>query len=246
MNDPRNRLTLASAANGPAPRVQADDGVQVLIADADGLARGMMRFALRDSEQIAAVHSAGNGREALELARYFRLDVAIVDTAVPPSGGLALVRSLVGTVPDLRVLTVASVNDERTAIAGLRAGAIGHIGKDVVPESLADLVLRAADGEVIVPQWAMSALLGALRDVPDSGWRPLRSRLTTREWEIVELLEEGASTHRIAEHLVLSRMTVYSHTKSILRKLGVNSRHDAVIAAERLRREEAVSRHRTR
>jgi DNA-binding NarL/FixJ family response regulator len=246
MTDQRHRLRLAPTSNWPAPRVQANGGVQVLIADADGLARGMMRFALRDSEQIAAVHSAGNGREALELARYFRPSVAIVDTAVPPSGGLALVRSLVDTVPDVRVLTVASVNDERTAIAGLRAGAVGHIGKDVDPKSLANLVVRAADGEVIVPQWAMTALLEALREAPDSGWRPLRSRLTTREWEIVELLEDGASTHRIAEHLVLSPMTVYSHTKSILRKLGVNSRQDAVIAAERLRREEAVSRHRTR
>ena len=246
MKDPRNGLRLAPAVNGTAARAQTDTRVEVLIADADGLARGMMRFALRDSEQIAAVHSAGTGREALELARYFRPGVAIVDAAVPPSGGLALVRSLVGTVPDLRVLTLAPANDERTAIAGLRAGAVGHIGKDVDPESLADLVVRAADGEVIVPQWAMAALLEALREVPDSGWRPLRSRLTTREWEIVELLEDGASTQRIAEHLVLSPMTVYSHTKSILRKLGVNSRRDAVTAAERLRRQEAVSGNRPR
>ena len=97
---------------------------------------------------------------------------------------------------------------------------------------------------MIISQWLMPAVLEALREVPDSGWRPLRSRLTTREWEIVELLEGGATTQQIADRLVLSPMTVYSHTKSILRKLGVNSRRDAVIAAERLRREEALSRHR--
>jgi len=138
------------------------------------------------------------------------------------------------------VLTV-SIKDDRTAIAALRAGAVGHIGKDVDPEELAELVIRAADGEVVVSQWLMPALLEALREVPDSGWRPLRSRLTTREWEIVELLGEGATTQRIAERLVLSPMTVYSHIKSVLRKLGVNSRREAVIAAERLRREEALT-----
>ena len=239
MTDPRNGLRLAPAVNLSDPRADTDSGVQVLIADADGLARRMMRFALHDSQQIAAVHCAGNGRDALQLARYFRPGIAIVDAALPPSGGLECVRTLVGTMPALRVLTASSVNDERIAVAALRAGAVGHIGKDIDPDGLAELVVRAADGEVIVPQWAMTALLEALREVPNSGWRPLRSRLTTREWEIVELLEEGASTRRIAEELVLSPMTVYSHTKSILRKLGVNSRSEAVIAAERLRRQEA-------
>jgi DNA-binding CsgD family transcriptional regulator len=70
----------------------------------------------------------------------------------------------------------------------------------------------------------------------------LRSRLTTREWEIIELLGEGASTEHIAERLVLSPTTVYSHIKSVLRKLGVHSRGDAVAAADRLRREEAPGR----
>jgi DNA-binding NarL/FixJ family response regulator len=228
----------------PAPPwTDARGGVRVLIADADGLARSMMRFALSNSERIAAVHGAGNAREALELASYFQPGVAIVDTVVPPRGGLELVRALLRAVPDTRVLTLSAVNDHRTAIGALRAGAVGHIGRDVDPEELTELVVRAADGEVVVAQWLMPALLAALREVPDSGWRPLRSRLTTREWEIVELLEEGATTQRIADRLVLSPMTVYSHTKSVLRKLGVNSRRDAVIAAERLRREEALTQH---
>lgn len=241
MNGPPNSSQVGAVLRLPRSRAEADDGVRVLIADADGLARGMMRYALRNSDRIAVVHGAGNSREALELARYFRPGVAIVDTVVPPRGGLELVRMLLLAVPDIRVLTV-SVDDHRTAIAALRAGAVGHIAKDIDPEGLAELVVRAAEGEVIVSQRLMPALLDALREVPDSGWRPLHSRLTTREWEIVELLREGATTQRIADQLVLSPMTVYSHTKSIMRKLGVNSRRDAVIAAERLRREEALTR----
>jgi DNA-binding NarL/FixJ family response regulator len=213
----------------------------VLIADADGLARGMMRFALANSDRIAVVHVAANGREALEIARYYQLSVAIVDTDVPPRGGLEVVERLLLDVPGIRVLTM-SVNDHPAAIAALRAGAVGHIDKGgIAPDRIAEVVARAANGEVIVSDRLMPALLGALREVPASGWRPLRSRLTTREWEIVELLGEGATTQWIADRLVLSPMTVYSHTKSILRKLGVNSRREAVIVAERLRREEALT-----
>jgi two-component system, NarL family, response regulator LiaR len=227
------------AAPAP-PWTDAGGGVRVLIADADGLARSMTRFALSNSERIATVHAAGNAREALELARYFRPGVAIVDTAVPPGGGLELVRALLRAMPDIRVLTLSAVNDHRTAIAALRAGAVGHIGRDVDPEQLAALVIRAADGEVMVAGWLMPALLAALREVPDSGWRPLRSRLTNREWEIIEMLSAGATTEGIAEQLVLSPATVYSHVKSLLRKLGVRSRREAVIAGARLRREEAL------
>ena len=85
----------------------------------------------------------------------------------------------------------------------------------------------------------MTSLLELLHATPDEGWRPTHSRLTTREWEIVELLDQDTSTEQIAETLVLSPTTVYSHVKSVLRKLGVHSRHDAILAAERLRKEEA-------
>ena len=217
----------------------AHDRLRVLVADPDALARSMIRFALRDSDRIAVVHTAGDSREALELARHYRPRVAIV--GLPTGGGIELVQKLLESTPDILILTVSDT-DHPTAIAALRAGAVGHIGKDIDPANLADLVGRVADGEVIVSQRVMPSLLQALREVPATGWRPLRSRLTNREWEIVEMLAEGATTQRIAEQLVLSPVTVYSHVKSLLRKLGVRSRPEAVIAGERLRREEALTR----
>ena len=214
-----------------------DQRLRVLIADHDGLARWMMRTALHEDDRVATVHVAGDAREALELARYYRPTVAIIDTALPPEGAIQLIGKMLQATPDTRVLTV-SVDDQQTAMAALRAGAVGHIDKDINPDELAHLVARAADGEAIVPQRLLMPLLELLREIPDAGWRPLHSRLTTREWEIVELLGEGATTQRIAEHLVLSPSTIYSHVKSVLRKLGVHSRRDAVAAAERLRKEE--------
>jgi two-component system nitrate/nitrite response regulator NarL len=216
-----------------------DERLRVLVADHDGLARGMMVTALHRADRVAIVVTAAEGREALELARYYRPTVVIIDTALPPDGGVELIAKMLQVAPETRILTV-SVDDEQTALAALRAGAVGHIGKDVDPDELARLVVRAADGEAIIPQRLMMPLLELLRELPDTGWRPLHSRLTTREWEIVELLALGATTQGIAERLVLSPTTVYSHVKSVLRKLGVHSRGDVVAAAERLRREEAL------
>lgn len=219
----------------------ADERLRVLIADHDGLARGMMRTALHKAERVAIVITAAEGREALELARYYHPTVVVIDTRLPPDGGLEFIEKVRVVAPETRIITI-SVDDERTALSALRAGAVGHVGKEVDPDELARLVVRAADGEAIIPQQLMMPLLELVRELPTSGWRPLHSRLTTREWEIVELLGEGATTARIAGKLFLSQTTVYSHVRSIMRKLDVHSRRDAVTAAEDLRREEAQGR----
>src|SRR5690242_8554235 len=179
-------------------RAGGDQPLRVLVADHDGLARGMMCTALRRADSIALVLSAGEGREALQLARYYHPKVVIIDTALPPDGGVEFIAKMLQLAPDTRILTV-SVDDQETALAALHAGAVGHVGKDTDPDELARLVVRAADGEAVIPQRLMMPLLELLRDLPDKGWRPLHSRLTTREWEIVELLAQGAGTQCIAE-----------------------------------------------
>ncbi len=220
---------------------ETGESVRVVIADRDGLARCMMHNTLRDSDQVEIAISAVDGREALGLARRYRPTVLILDTTLCPDGCVQLIRELRQAAPHTRVLTI-SCDDDQTALAALRAGAVGHIDKDVDPLELERLVVRAAEGEAIVPQRLLMPLLERLQEVPDAGWRPVKSRLTTREWEIVELLEEQASTDDIAEQLVLCPTTVYSHIKSILRKLGVHCRREAVAAAAGLRQAEALGK----
>ena len=99
MSRPPNGSSAAAVMSVPQPPAEPDLGVRVLIADADGLARGMMRSALANGERIAVVHAAANGREALELARYYQLSVAIVDTVVPPRGAVELVERLLLEAP---------------------------------------------------------------------------------------------------------------------------------------------------
>lgn len=220
-------------------RDAGEEQVRVVIADQDGLARSMMRTALGKAHGVAIVATTGDAREALRLVRHHRPTVLILDTALRPDGGVELIRTVRVASPETRVLTM-SVNDPEMALATLRAGAVGHLSKDIDPHMLARLVMRAVAGEGIVPRWLTTPLLELVRELPDRGWRPLHSRLTNREWEIIEFLGDGASTQDIAERLVLSPTTVYSHVKSLLRKLSVHSRQDAVTAADHLRREEAM------
>jgi DNA-binding NarL/FixJ family response regulator len=220
-----------------------DQRMRVLIADRDGLARRMMQDVLQ-SAGVVAVAGARDGRDALDLARHYRPTVLLIDIALPPAGGVELIRNVVPILPRAHVVTVsAAADDDETVLAAFRMGAVGHIDKDIDPDQFARLVTRAADGEAIVPRRLMTPLLERWRrEMPAGGWRPLRSALTTREWQIVELLCDGASTEQITERLVLSPTTVYSHIYRVLRKLGVHSRRDAVAAARRLRQEEARMR----
>lgn len=212
--------------------------VRVLIADHDALARRMMHDVLQDAG-LVVIGGARDGREAVDLARHYRPEVLLVDIALPPAGGVDLIRQLV-PVLHTRIVTVSAATDvDEPVLAALHAGANGHIDKDVDPDEFVSLVILASAGEAIIPSRVMARLLEVWREIPAGGWRPLRSTLTTREWEIVDLLGEGASTEAIAERLVLSPSTVYTHVYRLLRKLGVHSRFEAVAAAQRLRQQEA-------
>jgi DNA-binding NarL/FixJ family response regulator len=213
---------------------------RVLIADPDALARRMMHDVLQDAG-LVVIGGARDGRETVDLTRHYRPDVLLVDLALPPAGGVDLIRQVVPILRTCIVTVSAAADVDEPVLAALHAGAIGHIDKEVEPEEFVRLVILASGGEAIIPSRVVPRLLELWREIPAGGWRPLRSTLTTREWEIVDLLAEGGSTEAIAERLVLSPTTVYTHVHRLLRKLGVHSRFEAVAAAQRLRQEEASS-----
>jgi DNA-binding NarL/FixJ family response regulator len=217
------------------------DRLCVLIADHDGLARCMMRAALNDTDRISIVLTASDAQEATELAGYYHPTVMIIDLELPSTDASTMIAQVHAVSAQTKIVTISADDDDQPVLAALRAGAVGHISKDTDPDGLACQILRVADGDAIVPQRLIKALLEIVHDTPDTGWRPVRSRLTCREWEVIDLLAADTTTQQIADHLVLSADTVYSHIKSVLRKLGVHSREEAIIAAEALRHEEATT-----
>jgi DNA-binding NarL/FixJ family response regulator len=148
---------------------------------------------------------------------------------------MSAIRTIVHDAPQTRVVVLSADAGDEVGLQVLRAGAVGYLSKEQGVAALPRVLAKVAEGEAAVPRTLAMRMLESLRRLPDHGWRPLHSQLTTREWEIVELLAAGAGTHDIADELVLSPATVYGHVKNIMRKLEVSSRAEAVAAAQKLR-----------
>jgi DNA-binding NarL/FixJ family response regulator len=135
------------------------------------------------------------------------------------------------------VLTGAGSEDYELGMQALRAGASGFLSKDLEIEALPRALAGLREGQAAISRKMTLALIDRLRQTPSgsSGLRPVKSPLTAREWEVIDLLKASKTTEQIADELVLSPETVRSHVKNILRKLDVRSREEAVAAADRMR-----------
>jgi NarL family two-component system response regulator LiaR len=210
--------------------------ITAVVADGDPLARRAVRSALQ-AGAIAVAAEAATCRDTIELTSHYRPDVLVLDLVLPGGDGLDVIRHLHTAVEAVGQVVFTSTRDDESAIAALRAGASGYLTKDMPIESLPRAVRAVAAGEPAVSRRLVRTLIERLRAVPasDVGLRPVRSPLTTRQWEVLDLLCDGASTEAIAASLYLSEETVRSHIKHILRTVGVRSRKEAVAAAASMR-----------
>jgi two-component system, NarL family, response regulator LiaR len=213
-----------------------DDPLRVIVVDDDPLARRMLRDVLQEAG-IVVIAEAGGGREAIELSNYYKPDVVVMDLVMPGIDGIAATRQIVSQTPDVRVVMLTSSDSEDVGLLTLRAGASGFLCKSVGVDALPRALRCAKDGEAVVSRQLTMRLIEGMRRVREdgAGMRPIRSPLTPREWEVLDLLCQERSTDDIADTLVLSVETVRSHIKSVLRKLGVRSRQEAIKAAGRVR-----------
>lgn len=214
---------------GPGP-------VRVIIADDDPFARRTVRDTLQEAG-IVVIAEAGNGPDAVQLGVHYRPDVVLMDVVMPGMDGLMAMRKLLARAPDVKVLVLSANADDEVGLLCLRSGAAGFLPKSMNVASLPRALEAARNGEAVVSRQLTAKLIEGLRRTPVDGvgMRPVRSQLTPREWEVLDLLCLHTSTEGIADHLVLSHETVRSHIKNILRKLNVSSRQQAVEAARRLR-----------
>lgn len=210
--------------------------VRVLICDQDPLVRRVVRDALA-GHPITVVAEAGDGREAVELASRHQPDVVLTDLALPELDGLTAIRRIVSASPLVRVVVLTAAKDARTGITALKAGASGYVTKDVDLSTLPRIVAAVAGGEPAVSRAFVSVLIDHLRAAPvgNAGLRPVRSPLTPREWEVLDLLCAGFSVDEVTDALVLSSETTRSHLQRAMRKLGVHSRDAALEAVRELR-----------
>ncbi len=204
--------------------------VRVVIADDHAPTRAGVRASLEHGGfEIAG--EAGDATAAVDVARRERPDVCLLDIHMPGSGIAAATR-ITDELPDTAVVMLTVSRNDDDLFDALRAGASGYLLKDTDPARLPLALRGVLSGEAALPRTLVARLIDEFRDrgryrrVPVLGARG--AMLTSREWEVLELLREGLSTKEIAERLFLSPATIRSHVAGILRKLRVADRAAAI------------------
>jgi DNA-binding NarL/FixJ family response regulator len=205
--------------------------IRVLLADDQALVRSGFRMILDSRDDVEVVGEAQDGLEAVALAAERAPDVILMDVRMPKLDGVEATRRIVALGSEARILILTTFDLDEYVYEAIRAGASGFLLKDVQPLELVDAIRVVAAGNALLGTTVTKRLLERVTDGAPQATPPALDGLTDRELEILALMASGLSNSEIADRLVVGETTVKSHVSSILRKLGVRDRVQAVIVA---------------
>ncbi|MHC1741058.1 MAG: response regulator [Anaerolineaceae bacterium] len=212
--------------------------IKILIVDDQSLFREALKTLLSAFPDFEIVGDASNGEEALRMVLQHSPDIVLMDLRMPVMDGVEATRRIVQMNKSTRVLVLTTFDDDENVFEGLRAGAVGYLLKDVSSEKLTEAIRAASQGEYfLVPSITakvVSEFSRISRPTPKNKENFLPDPLSPREVEIIKLVATGASNKEIADKLVISEGTVKNHLSSILSKLSVRDRMQAVLKAKEL------------
>ena len=205
--------------------------MRILIVDDHPITRDALA-ALLGQQGFSVVGEAAEGEEAVELTRRLRPQIVLLDLSMPGLGGLEALPRLREVAPETEVVVLTASGTEENLLAAIRGGAAGYLLKSEPPERIAQFLRGVGQGEAALSGEVARRLLEQVRGGGGPGVVPdeIAKSLTARELEVLLLLDEHLGTDEIAARLYISEHTVRSHVKSLLRKLGVSSRREALDA----------------
>ena len=202
---------------------------RILIVDDHPLTRDALANLL-GKNGFEVVGQAGDGAEAIAFARQLQPDLVLLDLSMPELDGLAALPRVREAAPQCEVVVLTASGTEENLLAAIRGGAAGYLLKTEAPERIVEFLNGVAEGEAALSGTVARRLLDQVREgsshrgVPDS----IARTVSARELEVLLLLDEHLGTDEIAKRLFISEHTVRSHVKSLLRKLAVSSRREAL------------------
>jgi NarL family two-component system response regulator LiaR len=206
----------------------SSERIRVMLVDDHPMVRRGLATFLKAFDDLELAGDAQSGQAALELCAKLQPDVILMDMVMPDMDGATATRFIRQQFPHIQVIVLTSFKEGELITNALEAGAIGYLLKDVTAEDLARAIRAAHAGRATLSPEAAQALVNSANQPPAPGLD-----LTEREREVLSLMIEGLNNTQIAGRLTVSPSTIKSHVSSILSKLGVASRTEAVSLALR-------------
>jgi NarL family two-component system response regulator LiaR len=199
--------------------------IKLLLVDDHTVVRQGLKMVLSLESDLTIVGEAGDGQEALEQIARLSPQVVLMDLLMPIMDGVTAIRNIKQMYPEVEVVALTSVLEDRLVIDAVEAGAAGYLLKETGPDELVEAIRAAAKGEVRMHPKVQKRLVKEVR-TPD-----MRESLTERETETLRLVARGHANKEIAEIMQVSEVTVKTHVSSILSKLNLSSRTQAALFA---------------
>ena len=201
-----------------------DNPIRVVLVDDHFQIHKTVQAILRATPDIRLVGQGGNGREGIELCEHYQPDIVLMDVLMPVMDGIEATKTLHERLPEIKILVLSSFQDHESVYSMLRNGAVGYLTKGSLAEDLADTIRTTFQGKMVFSSDVGAHLLARPEPVVDF-------QLTDRELEVLVLLAEGLTNRQSALKLSISQSTLKFHMNNVYRKLGVQTRSEALVLA---------------
>ncbi|CAN5559985.1 response regulator transcription factor [soil metagenome] len=212
---------------------ESHDLIEVVLVDDQNLVRSGFRMIIESQPDIVITGEAGDGKEAVRLAKTVKPHVMLMDIQMPEMDGLEATETIASLEDPPRVVVLTTFERDDYVFRALRAGASGFLLKNAPPTQLIDAIRVVAAGDSLLAPSVTRRIIQAFAasPAPTTGPHPAAEMLTDRETEVLGLMAKGLSNTEIADHLVLGEATVKTHVSNVFTKLGVRDRVQAVVWA---------------